>query len=36
VRQPGAFAAYRHRDALFPTSQFRRGATRLAETRARL
>jgi hypothetical protein len=24
VRKPGAFAAYRHRDALFPTSRFRR------------
>jgi hypothetical protein len=24
VRKPGAFAAYRHREALFPTSRFRR------------
>jgi hypothetical protein len=24
VRKPGAFAAYRHRDAMFPTSRFRR------------
>jgi hypothetical protein len=24
VRKPGAFAAYRYRDALFPTSRFRR------------
>jgi hypothetical protein len=24
VRKPGAFAAYRYQDALFPTSQFRR------------
>jgi hypothetical protein len=24
VRKPGAFAAYRHREAMFPTSRFRR------------
>ena len=24
VRKPGAFAAYRHRDAMYPTSRFRR------------
>jgi hypothetical protein len=24
VRKPGAFAAYRHRDAIYPTSRFRR------------
>ncbi len=24
VRKPGAFAAYRHRDAMFPTGRFRR------------
>jgi hypothetical protein len=31
VRKPGAFAAYRYRDALFPTSQFRRAYDALHE-----
>jgi hypothetical protein len=32
VRKPGAFAAYRHQDALFPTSRFRRAYDALRET----
>jgi hypothetical protein len=36
VRKPGAFAAYRHRDAMFPTSRFRRAYdTLLAQCPAR-
>jgi hypothetical protein len=31
VRKPGAFAAYRHRDAMFPTSRFRRAYEALIE-----
>ena len=31
VRKPGAFAAYRHRDAMFPTSRFRRAYDVLLE-----
>jgi hypothetical protein len=31
VRKPGAFAAYRYRDALFPTSRFRRAYDTLLE-----
>lgn len=33
VRKPGAFAAYRYRDELFPTLPFRRAYDRLVETR---
>src|SRR5262249_27391838 len=31
VRKPGAFAAYRHRDAIYPTSRFRRAYDVLLE-----
>jgi hypothetical protein len=31
VRKPGAFAGYRYRDALFPTSRFRRAYDALLE-----
>jgi len=31
VRKPGAFAAYRYRDELFPTTIFRQGYDRLVE-----
>jgi hypothetical protein len=31
VRKPGAFAAYRHREAMFPTSRFRRAYDTLLE-----
>jgi hypothetical protein len=31
VRKPGAFAAYRHRDAMYPTSRFRRAYDVLLE-----
>lgn len=33
VRKPGAFAAYRYRDDLYPTTIFRRGYDRLLEAR---
>jgi hypothetical protein len=32
VRKPGAFAAYRHQEAMFPTSRFRRAYDALRET----
>jgi hypothetical protein len=32
VRKPGAFAAYRHREALFPTGRFRRAYDSLQES----
>lgn len=34
VRKPGAFAAYRYRDELFPTLAFRRAYDRLQDTRS--
>ncbi len=33
VRKPGAFAAYRYRDDLYPTTIFRRGYDRLLQAR---
>jgi hypothetical protein len=35
VRKPGAFAAYRYREELFPTTIFRQGYDRLVEGSAK-